>query len=362
MNNSLFLHSAMEDPYSFFEDRLWESPAHYDKDRSCWTLYSYKGCTAALTHPAALIPDLPLAGLSEEILSIRRRLVRLCNPPQHALARQMTATLFQNLQEVDLLPLLTPLLPSGSPPTTFDWVDKVCHYLPARYILKGFGFEEADANHILALLPLLQKIMSPSVDSSQAVSLQRALRDIEERIQQTIGPTDSSGLLSLLIQSHDATRGLLSNALLYLLQPPQPILPSQRDSSFYLQYTMEVLRYYPPVHHTRRIAGEDLVIGPATIRKGETIIVMLAAANRDPGTFSHPEKFDIHRPNNPDGLTFGKGPHACLAAAFSLQLTVVTLKAIMHFYNKITLPQQVISYEPLANVRLPSGVLLKVEK
>jgi hypothetical protein len=64
---------------------------------------------------------------------------------------------------------------------------------------------------------------------------------------------------------------------------------------------------------TGRVALEDIEIGGVTVAKGETIICLLGAANRDPDTFDDPDKFDVARPDvKPQ--SFGGGIHFCLGA------------------------------------------------
>jgi cytochrome P450 len=65
-----------------------------------------------------------------------------------------------------------------------------------------------------------------------------------------------------------------------------------------------------------RVAVDDVEIGGKTIRRGDTVVVLLAAANRDPDHFRDPEEFDIHRTDNPF-ISFGFGAHYCLGHALA---------------------------------------------
>jgi cytochrome P450 len=119
-------------------------------------------------------------------------------------------------------------------------------------------------------------------------------------------------------------------------------------------FVTEVLRYDPPVHHTRRVAGEDIYLDHHIFKKGEPVVLMLASANRDERQFANPDIFDIHRSNNHDHLTFGYGAHSCLAATFSVRLAAETLVHLVHSYKDIRLEEKEIKYEALANVMLPN--------
>jgi cytochrome P450 len=75
----------------------------------------------------------------------------------------------------------------------------------------------------------------------------------------------------------------------------------------------EMLRAEPPVQHTARIAPEDVVLGGKNIRKGHSVIAVLAAGNRDPERFPDPDFFDIERKDNRH-LAFGWASHFCFGA------------------------------------------------
>jgi cytochrome P450 len=78
----------------------------------------------------------------------------------------------------------------------------------------------------------------------------------------------------------------------------------------------EFLRYEGPVQITGRGIQQDFEIGGKVIRTGERIFTIVAAANRDPAQFSHPDRLDIMRRENRH-LAFGYGIHFCLGAALA---------------------------------------------
>lgn len=72
----------------------------------------------------------------------------------------------------------------------------------------------------------------------------------------------------------------------------------------------EILRFDSPVLGTVRIADRDMHIGSCPVRRGETIAISIAGANRDDAAHPHPDRFDIERADTPH-LAFGAGRHAC---------------------------------------------------
>jgi len=78
----------------------------------------------------------------------------------------------------------------------------------------------------------------------------------------------------------------------------------------------ECLRYDTPVQARTRVITRDIELGGQKIRAGQTLFLLLGAANRDPRAFPDPDRFDIGRENN-HHLAFGHGIHYCLGHALA---------------------------------------------
>jgi cytochrome P450 len=77
-----------------------------------------------------------------------------------------------------------------------------------------------------------------------------------------------------------------------------------------------MLRYESPSQHTGRIAPENVELGGKMIRKGQAVMAVMAAANRDPDRFADPDRFDVARTDNRH-LAFGYAAHFCFGAALA---------------------------------------------
>ena len=138
--------------------------------------------------------------------------------------------------------------------------------------------------------------------------------------------------IGLLFQTHDATAGLVGNAIVHRIRQPEagddPI-----DA-----VVERVARQDPSVHNTRRFVARDTVIAGQRVEAGDTILVVLAAAGAV----------------EPDRVwTFGHGAHACPGKSIALTIASAAVGSLMgRQAPPIDLPSPM-RYCPLANVRIP---------
>lgn len=110
------------------------------------------------------------------------------------------------------------------------------------------------------------------------------------------------------------TANLLGNGLPMLTAHPRALAALRADPSLAPAYVEEILRLDPPVHFAVRCAAEDAEIAGVPVGKGQLVLILMAAANRDPRRFDNPDAFDPARADN-HHLSFSAGPHYCLGAA-----------------------------------------------
>nr|WP_283134016.1 cytochrome P450 [Rhizohabitans arisaemae] len=126
----------------------------------------------------------------------------------------------------------------------------------------------------------------------------------------------------LLIAGYETTANLLGLGTLALLDNPGQLALLRDDPSVADGAVEELLRHLSVVTvGSTRSATEDVEIGGHTIAAGETVVVSLAAANRDPLRFDSPDDLDLTR-QAPGHLAFGHGIHQCLGQ----QLARIELK------------------------------------
>ncbi|MFF2013861.1 cytochrome P450 [Streptomyces sp. NPDC058195] len=118
--------------------------------------------------------------------------------------------------------------------------------------------------------------------------------------------------LLLLVAGHETTANMLSLGTYALLNNPGQMALLRADESLADKAVEELLRLLTIVHvGVQRTPTEDVEIDGVTLRKGETVLIHLPSANRDPGQFPDPGRLDITRGTH-SHLTFSHGIHQCL--------------------------------------------------
>ena len=129
----------------------------------------------------------------------------------------------------------------------------------------------------------------------------------------------------LLIGGVSNTADLIANGVRAMLQNTKQMTKLREHPEFAAAAAEEVLRFDSPIADTIRIANRDMTVGECPIKRGETITISIASANRDETLFARPDRFDIEQ-RNAQHLSFGAGRHACLGATFA---RIVASKAIV---------------------------------
>jgi cytochrome P450 len=130
------------------------------------------------------------------------------------------------------------------------------------------------------------------------------------------GLSDDEQLLAnlrlILFGAIETVESMILNTTWALLHHPAEVRRLREDPDLWPAAVQEGLRWVPPVGYTDRWASEDTELGGALIARGDYVIPVIHAANRDPDAFPDPDRFDITRGDNRQNLSFGKGIHMCL--------------------------------------------------
>jgi len=318
------------------------------------------------------------------------------DPPDHTRLRKLVSKAFVpkvvKALEPDIAAMVNEMLDRIEERGTCDVIADLAHPLPVAVICRLLGVPIEDEPEFSRASALLAQGLDPFItftgsrldgfDERMAAAVW--LRDyvhglIEER---RIEPRDDliSGLIAaeedgdqltedeivatcnlLLIAGHETTVNLIANAILAMLRNSTQWTALAADPSRVSAVIEETMRYDPPVQLVGRIAGDDMTIGGTaggqersdrgnvTLVKGDTIMLLLAAAQRDPASIDRPDEFDPDR-ETIRHLGFGKGPHFCLGAPLARLEASVALSAVTARFPKARLVGEPV-YKPNVTLR-----------
>jgi cytochrome P450 len=121
----------------------------------------------------------------------------------------------------------------------------------------------------------------------------------------------------LLVAGFETTTNLVGNAVRAMQATPGQWEALVADPGLAAGAVEETLRFDPPVQLTARIAHEDVELDGVPLRRDSGLLVLLAAAGRDPEAHPDPDRFDIAREQTTPHLAFSGGAHYCLGAALA---------------------------------------------
>ena len=187
-----------------------------------------------------------------------------------------------------------------------------------------------------------------STSDTLLATVQRELRmagcdDAEVAVANAIG---------FLFQAHDATAALTGNSLVVFARRRELAETAAVDRKVLRSALAEVIRFDSPVQNTRRYVARPGEIAGTPVKPGDAILVVLAAANRDPQANDHPDRFEIDRANR-RSFTFGLGPHACPGESLATTIAMAGIACVLASGIDLALLATPVRYQPSPNVRIP---------
>jgi cytochrome P450 len=162
----------------------------------------------------------------------------------------------------------------------------------------------------------------------------------------------------LLNAGHETSVTLIGNSILALLRHPEQFTRLRADPGLAAAAVEEVLRYDAPVQMTTRVAREPCQIGDALALPGDTVLLLLGAANRDPDVYPDPDRFDIGRKHGAPHLAFSAGPHFCLGAGLARLEVAIVLELFSTLLAEPALRD--VSYKHNLNLRGPDRLVVDI--
>ena len=287
-------------------------------------------------------------------------------PPRHTRLRNLVLRAFTSRRIAGLAPDITALateLAEAIPQGDSDLLTAFAQPLPVRIIARLLGVPEDMAPDLLrwsnAMVGMYmagrtREMEDRAVAATEAfVAFLRAY--VEDRrahpaddlITQLIAAESEGEKLStdelittcilLLNAGHEATVHTIGNGVKALLETRTPLTALSPEN---VEATVEeILRFDPALHMFTRWAYEDIEVMGHTFRRGDQVGLLLAAANRDPGTWDDPSRFNPSRPPKPLA-TFGAGLHFCVGAPLARLELQIALPILFRHHPHLAFADQ----------------------
>ncbi|MEU5241802.1 cytochrome P450 [Streptomyces lydicus] len=346
-------------PYKYYAKLRAQGPVHrvrVPNGPDVWLVVGHEAVRGALTDPR-LSKNWRASGqlgpAGEESALFTNMLD--ADPPHHTRLRKLVAKEFTARRVEGLRPrvqqitdeLLDAML--AAPDGRADLVEALAFPLPMTVICELIGVPAMDreafrgwSNELVAPTGEEAAYAATVAMSDYLVGLIEARRKDpgEGLLSDLIRTSDEDGdqlsreelvgtAFLLLVAGHETTVSLLSNGVRALLQHPAQLAALRADFSLLDNAVEEMLRYDGPVETaTWRFSSEPVEIGGTLIPAGETILVALASASRDPERYSAADDFDITRDAR-GHAAFGHGIHFCLGAPLARLEARVALRSLL---------------------------------
>jgi cytochrome P450 len=360
-----------EDPYPYYERFRGPSPLLRVAE-TIWFALGHADVTTLLRHPRMSTDEQQQHAATEAGNALdpnRTRSLLFMDPPDHTRLRNLVARAFtprrieglRATTEAITAELLDALPADGTP---VDLILAFAYPLPVRVICRLLGIPEADEavftgwSHGIARSLDPSVLRSPAIDATidQARSELRAyLGALLEFRRKSPGDDLLSGLAAvdadgdrissgevlslavlLLVAGHETTVNLIGNGMLALLRAPDQLALLRRSPELVGGAVDELLRFDGPVQITQRIATEDMEVVGCQVRRGDEILLVLGAANRDAAVFAEPDRLDVTRDARRH-VGFGGGIHHCLGAVLARMEAQIAVAALLERFGRIEL-------------------------
>ncbi|MDB6054923.1 MAG: cytochrome [Verrucomicrobiales bacterium] len=384
----------IQHPYPVYRRLRESSPVYWSESWGCWILTRYEDIVGVLQDPSTFssqgrVTNVIERGYSVDFQTLVKPLLDhfkhgLINsdPPDHTRMRRLVQKSFLPRALEILRPqierMTDALIQRGMKQAHFDVVKDLAYPLPVSVIAELLGvppemhdqFKEwTSAALVFQAVPKASQdtiLRSQSAIMAMRSYLENMVRDrriqkksdlISELVEvEEVGEKLSQQELlstgvSLLVAGHETTTSLITSTIRCLAQHPEALREVQEEDSLLMGAIEESLRFESPLQRVGRTVTRDIEVGDQTLKKGQSVLSFLGAANRDPAQFASPDRFDIHRSPNKH-MAFGSGNHFCLGAALARMEAPIVVKKLL-----LALPR----FEVISSGKWQGGVMRGLE-
>jgi cytochrome P450 len=364
------------DPYPYYRALVAERPVYRDEALGLWVVSGASAVSAVLGNPAARVRPVSepvpkaLAGGAAGI--VFGEFARMTDGPgQEAMKRAIRAALSTvTADRVSALACewLADRLGEGEP-VCDSTLNEIVFALPVAVMAALLGVPRTQRAALCASVAAFVAGIAPTAPVERVAAANRSaehmLGTLRPLLAQPDGvlpalraaaagapaAADAANALGLLSQTYEATAGLVGNVLLAVSRHRDAYVRAANRTRLQA-FVAEVQRHDPPIHNTRRFLASDVRLEGSTLREGEAVLVVLAAANHDAAANASPGRFDIDRADR-RSFTFGAGRHACPGEIIAIAVAAVAAEILVPRLTDLDRLAERVAYRASPNARIP---------
>jgi cytochrome P450 len=368
--------AVLANPYPLFHRLRTEDPVHWDHFLHTWVVTRYvdvlevlHNFSAERTHTPEKLKAMGLAEMGP-IAQLMVKQMLFMDPPAHTRLRSLASQAFSPARVAVLRShireIVNQLLDAVQDKSRMDLIADLAEPLPGIVTAEMLGVPLSDRDQLKAWSADFAEMLGNFQHNPEhAPRMVRTVREMttyfRDTIRQqqdnpreglvhslTVAEVDGDRLteeevvancIVTMVGGQETTTNLIGNGVLSLLRNPEEHRRLRDDLTLIPSAVEEMLRYESPSQHTGRLAPEDVELGAKVIKKGQAVMAVMAAANRDPERFPDPDRFDLGRQDNRH-LAFGYAAHFCFGAALARVEGQEALHAIVQRLPNLQLEQE----------------------
>ncbi len=363
---------ALHDPFDWYDRMRRDSPVRYDPQRDVYDVFTHDHVKRSLQDDDRFVrkelsgshmsPDDPFSYLDNAMI--------WSDGPAHKQGKGQLFEYFrpsmlegfrESIERVSESQLQAALEDGPA----FDFISEFAVPVPLRVIMDVVGVPQEDHTRMLEWLETFRSVMNSEYSAEESTDGER-MEDAVEYFQDVIAerkrnPRDDlvsrlaaeteltdaeigSNCFDFILAGQGTMSEFLSNAIFLFVEND---LMDDIDAYDLPVLLEEVLRYRTPLQSRARLSVESTTLGGTTIPEGETVILWLGSANRDPKRYDRPDVFVPER--DPEHLAFGSGSHTCIGAPLARLQAPIVLRTFLDAFERIEIDDDGIEPKPKAS-------------
>lgn len=371
------------DPYPFYAELVSTKPFHFDEQLQIWIASSASAVSAVLSHEHCQVrphsEPVPKGLLGSDAGKIFGALMRMNDgsihcPLKRSILQAASPDVVTECRRLSV-PMTGSFIRKASSTSSVFVVRRMMFELPVCVIGAMLGVPDTDW---LSLVPEVSAFVSgiaPTATAEQSIVGNCAAKGLSRRLEEATSRNRHTGALldafvkscaekgigrdlivanavGFLFQTYEATAGLIGNSIRMLANNPDLVSELGHNRSLLRRFMEEVLRFDSPVQSTRRYVFEDTILEGKHLPNGAQVLVLLAAANRDPSRFPNPDEFSLQR-RDAFSFAFGLDHHECPGQSFVYEIAAASLEALLSTCFSWEQFARPLRYRPSVNTRIP---------